>query len=283
MTVSLDRGLELLLKYRPALYAQGRLAFDAPRPAAWALALLGAAPVDRSARFGWVDYRGSDGAAVPAGSYRNPVLAGYYPDPSVTRVGDDFYLVNSTFSWFPGIPVFHSRDLVQWRQIGNAIDRPKQLDFAKLGMSRGDRQTIDRLCREGEDAIARTYLGEPRLFTHAFPDDEARQPSLTMSELYRIVCDFAALFGKTVAHPGPQRDGAAMRWATGTLVALASENNRCEGEAQAVPHARGAFWHQAAPAFRSSLAGLVRRLPWSTLALALCQGSDILDAIGSLC
>src|SRR3982751_4688641 len=43
MTVSLDRGLELLLKYRPALYAQGRLAFDAPRPAAWALALVGSA------------------------------------------------------------------------------------------------------------------------------------------------------------------------------------------------------------------------------------------------
>ncbi|HEX8420245.1 MAG TPA: glycoside hydrolase family 43 protein [Sphingomonas sp.] len=101
------------------------------------LALLGAAPVDRAARFDWVEYRGSDGAAVPAGSYRNPVLAGYYPDPSVTRVGNDFYLVNSTFSWFPGIPVFHSRDLVHWRQIGNAIDRPKQLDFAKLGMSRG--------------------------------------------------------------------------------------------------------------------------------------------------
>ena len=101
------------------------------------LALLGAAPIDRTARFDWLDYRGSDGAAVPAGSYRNPVLAGFYPDPSVTRVGDDFYLVNSTFSWFPGIPVFHSRDLVHWRQIGNAIDRPGQLDFARLGMSRG--------------------------------------------------------------------------------------------------------------------------------------------------
>ncbi|WP_445193111.1 glycoside hydrolase family 43 protein [Sphingomonas sp. Tas61C01] len=101
------------------------------------LALVGAAPVDRSARFDWLDYSGTDGTAVPAGSYRNPVLAGYHPDPSVTRVGDDFYLVNSTFSWFPGVPVFHSRDLVHWRQIGNAIDRPTQLDFARLGMSRG--------------------------------------------------------------------------------------------------------------------------------------------------
>ncbi|MBC7032224.1 glycoside hydrolase family 43 protein, partial [Salmonella enterica subsp. enterica serovar Enteritidis] len=61
----------------------------------------------------------------------------FYPDPSVTRVGDDFYLVTSTFAWFPGIPVFHSRDLVSWTQIGNAIDRPGQLDFKRLGLSRG--------------------------------------------------------------------------------------------------------------------------------------------------
>ena len=89
------------------------------------------------ARFGWVEYQGTDGAAVPAGSYRNPILAGYHPDPSIVRVGADYYLVNSTFSWFPGIPVFHSRDLVHWRQIGNAIDRPGQLDFTGRGMSEG--------------------------------------------------------------------------------------------------------------------------------------------------
>jgi alpha-N-arabinofuranosidase len=103
-----------------------------------ALALLFASPASAGpARFAWLDYRGSDGPAAPAGHYRNPILAGYYPDPSVVRVGGDYYLVNSTFSWFPGIPVFHSRDLVHWRQIGNAIDRPGQLDFGKLGMSRG--------------------------------------------------------------------------------------------------------------------------------------------------
>ena len=103
------------------------------------LALIGAVPVPNSqpARFDWVSYAGTDGADVPDGSYRNPVLAGFYPDPSVVRVGADFYLVNSTFSWFPGIPVFHSRDLVHWTQIGNAIDRPGQLDFKRLGMSRG--------------------------------------------------------------------------------------------------------------------------------------------------
>lgn len=101
------------------------------------LALLGAALPDPGARFDWVEYRGVDGAPAPAGQFRNPVLAGFYPDPSVLRVGDDFYLVNSTFAWFPGIPVLHSRDLVHWRQIGNAIDRAGQLDYRRIAMSRG--------------------------------------------------------------------------------------------------------------------------------------------------
>ena len=47
---------------------------------------------------------------------KNPILSGFYPDPSLCRVGEDFYLVNSTFSWYPGIPVSHSRDLVSWRR-----------------------------------------------------------------------------------------------------------------------------------------------------------------------
>lgn len=106
------------------------------------LALLGpAAFAADSARFNWVDYQGSDPSDAVAkpgpGQFRNPILSGYYPDPSITRVGDDYYLVNSTFSWFPGIPVFHSRDLVTWTQVGNAIDRPGMLDFKDLGLSRG--------------------------------------------------------------------------------------------------------------------------------------------------
>ncbi|WP_203639587.1 glycoside hydrolase family 43 protein [Levilactobacillus wangkuiensis] len=61
--------------------------------------------------------------------YENPVLHGFYPDPSICAVGQDFYLVNSTFSYFPGIPVFHSRDLVHWEQIGNALDRDSQVSL----------------------------------------------------------------------------------------------------------------------------------------------------------
>ena len=90
--------------------------------------------------FDWFEYTGRDAVfeqPLPPGSYRNPVLAGFYPDPSITRAGDSFYLVNSTFAYFPGIPVFESTDLVHWRQIGNVIDRPSQLDFDGLGISRG--------------------------------------------------------------------------------------------------------------------------------------------------
>lgn len=92
-----------------------------------------------TARFDWFEYRGSDPVFAPTGDeqYRNPILAGFYPDPSIVRVGEDYYLVNSTFTYFPGIPVFHSRDLVNWTQIGNVIDRPSQLNFDGLGISRG--------------------------------------------------------------------------------------------------------------------------------------------------
>ena len=54
--------------------------------------------------------------------YRNPVIRGFHPDPSVVRVGEDYYLVNSSFVFFPGLPVFHSRDLVHWRLIGHAAE-----------------------------------------------------------------------------------------------------------------------------------------------------------------
>lgn len=91
----------------------------------------------QTARFERFSYRGRsiERVAVRPGEYRNPILSGYHPDPSVIRVGDTYYLVNSSFAHFPGIPVFRSRDLVSWEQIGNAIDRPEQLDFAGLRTS----------------------------------------------------------------------------------------------------------------------------------------------------
>lgn len=69
--------------------------------------------------------------------YRNPVIPGFHPDPSVCRVGEDYYLVTSSFEYFPGVPIFHSRDLVNWRQIGHVLDRPSQLDLEHAPSSRG--------------------------------------------------------------------------------------------------------------------------------------------------
>ncbi len=69
--------------------------------------------------------------------YTNPVVPGFYPDPSVCRVGEDYYLVTSTFEYFPGVPVFHSRDLVNWRQIGHCLTLASQLPLEKCRASGG--------------------------------------------------------------------------------------------------------------------------------------------------
>jgi len=67
----------------------------------------------------------------------NPILPGFHPDPSICRVGQDYYLVNSTFEWFPGVPIHHSRDLVNWRLIGHALTRRSQLDLRGVPDSGG--------------------------------------------------------------------------------------------------------------------------------------------------
>ena len=69
--------------------------------------------------------------------YQNPIIPGFYPDPSICRVNQDYYLVTSTFEYFPGLPIFHSRDLVHWRQIGHVLDRPSQLHLDGIRPSGG--------------------------------------------------------------------------------------------------------------------------------------------------
>jgi alpha-N-arabinofuranosidase len=69
--------------------------------------------------------------------FRNPVIPGFYPDPSLCRVGRDFYLVNSSFEYFPGVPIFHSRDLVHWQAIGHVLSRRSQLDLTGARSSGG--------------------------------------------------------------------------------------------------------------------------------------------------
>lgn len=70
-------------------------------------------------------------------NYRNPVLPGFHPDPSICRVGSDYYLVTSSFEYFPGVPIFHSRDLVHWRKLGHCLARPSQLPLVRATASGG--------------------------------------------------------------------------------------------------------------------------------------------------
>lgn len=70
-------------------------------------------------------------------TFHNPILSGFYPDPSVCRKGSDYYMVTSSFAYFPGLPIFHSQDLVHWEQIGHGISSPEQLDYQNCEASLG--------------------------------------------------------------------------------------------------------------------------------------------------
>ena len=72
-----------------------------------------------------------------AQGYKNPVISGFHPDPSVCKVGEDYYLVTSSFEYFPGVPVFHSKDLINWTKIGHCLTRPSQLKLDKCAPSSG--------------------------------------------------------------------------------------------------------------------------------------------------
>lgn len=69
--------------------------------------------------------------------YTNPVLPGFYPDPSVCKGEGKYYLVTSSFQYFPGVPLFESVDLVNWTQIGHVLTRKSQLPLEKAGNSGG--------------------------------------------------------------------------------------------------------------------------------------------------
>jgi xylan 1,4-beta-xylosidase len=99
------------------------------------------APRRPTALFDWFTYEGHDSVydtfKAGPGQYLNPIVAGFYPDPSIVRKGDDYYLVMSSFSYFPGVPLFHSKDLVNWTQLGSVLTRPSQLALDSAGISRG--------------------------------------------------------------------------------------------------------------------------------------------------
>ncbi|KAK1998116.1 family 43 glycosyl hydrolase [Colletotrichum falcatum] len=75
--------------------------------------------------------------AVLASCLVNPIIPGFNPDPSIIRVGGDFFLATSTFEYFPGVPIYHSKDLVKWENIGHALTRPSQLNLRGTAPSGG--------------------------------------------------------------------------------------------------------------------------------------------------
>lgn len=91
--------------------------------------------------FGHFIYQGEDDVynehLLNPDEFYNPILQGCYPDPSITRKGNDYFLVTSSFAMFPGVPIFHSTDLVNWKQIGHVLDRKSQLKVSDSGISAG--------------------------------------------------------------------------------------------------------------------------------------------------
>lgn len=97
--------------------------------------------LNNNPQFDWFKYEGNDpiyrNLSVGNDEYINPIIAGFYPDPSIVRAGDDYYLVTSTFSYYPGIPIFHSKDLVNWHQVGFVMEQPSVLALGGLELSAG--------------------------------------------------------------------------------------------------------------------------------------------------
>ncbi|MEM5947612.1 glycoside hydrolase family 43 protein [Spirochaetia bacterium 38H-sp] len=96
---------------------------------------------------------------------KNPVLRGFHPDPSIVRVGDDFYIATSTFEWFPGVCIYHSRDLVNWNLVARPLDSVKKLPLAGIRASGG--VWAPCLSHDGKKfyliySIVRTWAGRGR-------------------------------------------------------------------------------------------------------------------------
>ena len=95
----------------------------------------------QTATFDYFKYSGNDGrfrtAIDKSRQYYNPILAGFYPDPSVCRVNDTYYMVNSSFTFFPGVPLSTSKDLVNWTPAGHVLDRPSQVPLKGQHVSGG--------------------------------------------------------------------------------------------------------------------------------------------------
>jgi alpha-N-arabinofuranosidase len=180
-------------------------------------------------------------------TFTNPILPGFQPDPSICRVGDDFYLVTSSFEYFPGIPIFHSRDLVHWRQLGHVLTERRQLELA--GVPSSDGIYAPTIRHDGARfAVITTHVGGGGNFyvTAEDPsgpwsdpvwlDQEGFDPSLLFADgtayytrdgkgpdpdhplIYQGTLDMAA--GKIVEEPRPIWSGTGGVWPEGAHIYL---------------------------------------------------------------
>lgn len=92
---------------------------------------------------------------------RNPILTGFHPDPCICRKGNDFYIANSTFQWWPGVMISHSRDLRSWQTVGYALTRRSQLDMERIPDSGGIWAPALSYC-EAEDLFYLIYTNVTR-------------------------------------------------------------------------------------------------------------------------
>jgi len=158
------------------------------------------------------------------------LLPGFHPDPSICQVGDDSYLVTSSFEFLPGLPIHHSRDLRDWRLVGHGIHRPGQLDYGRCARSQGIWAPCLRHIH-GRFALVATFVAQepwPALFRNflitaddpagpwsdpVWLDDGGIDPDLVQDEQGRVwYCQTGAVDG---------RQGIVMReldWATQRLL-----------------------------------------------------------------
>ena len=103
--------------------------------------MLAAGAQAQTADFDYFKYAGNDARfnvqIDKTHQYYNPILAGFYPDPSLCRVGDTYYLVNSSFTFFPGVPLSTSKDLVNWTPAGHVLTRQSQVPLKGQQVSAG--------------------------------------------------------------------------------------------------------------------------------------------------
>ena len=110
---------------------------------------------------------------------RNPILRGFNPDPSIVRVGDDYYIATSTFEWFPGVQIHHSRDLVHWRLLTRPLGRASVAGASGASMRDFHNYfvTSPRIDRDWSDPV---YLNSCGFDPSLFHDDDGRKYFVNM-------------------------------------------------------------------------------------------------------